>query len=95
MVQTTRIEHEKHDHRVGGRVFPRVQFLHLLHGFQSCGGSSIVKAQHIGRDVHENGSHDRMVLRNVREEFGEDWTENARQYIDRSGSLAYLHDAKP
>ena len=36
-----------------------------------------------------------MVLRNVREEFGEDWTENARQHIDRSGSLAYLHDAKP
>lgn len=36
-----------------------------------------------------------MVLRNVREEFGEDRTENTRQHIDRSGSLAYLHDAKP
>ena len=36
-----------------------------------------------------------MVLRNIREEFGEDRTENTRQHIDRTGSLAYLHDAKP
>ena len=42
------VQHQKHDHRVGGRVLLRVQFLQLLHRFQPHGSGGIVQPQHVG-----------------------------------------------
>lgn len=93
--QSRGVEHQKHNHRVGGRVFLGIQFLHLRHGPQSGGRGGIVEAEHVGGDVHEDGSDDGMILGDVGEESGEHRTECPRQYIDHSGALTDFHDSQP
>ena len=72
--QSGSVHHEEHDHRIGGCVFLGIELLQLLHGFEAGGGCGIVKAQHVGSDVHKDAAHGRMVLGNVRKQPGEYWT---------------------
>ena len=70
--QAAGVQYEEHNHGVRRRVLLRVQLLHLLHGLQAEGRGSIVEAQHVGRNVHEDTARDGMSLRNLREEPCED-----------------------
>lgn len=89
------VEHQEHDHRVGGGILFRVQLLHLLHGLQAGGGGGVVQSQHVGGYVHENAAHGRMVAGNVREQLGEKRAKAAGQYVDHARAFAYLHDTQP
>lgn len=74
---------------------PRVQFLHLRHGFQPRRGSCIVESEHVRSDIHEDRAHDRVVFRNIGEQFREERTQHPRQNVHRTSAFAYLHDAQP
>ena len=93
--QSAGVEHQEHDHGVGGGVFLRVQFLQLLHGLQSqrCGG--IVQSQHVGGNVHEDAARGGMTFRNIGKQLGEDRAQQAGQHVHHSAFLANLHDAEP
>ena len=93
--QAAGVQHEKHDHRVGGRVLLRVQLLHLLHGLQTQRRGSIVEPQHVGGNVHEDAARDGMTLRDVGKQLREDGTEQTGQHADHAALLAHLHDAQP
>ena len=93
--QSAGVEHEEHDHRVAGGVLLRVQLLQLFHSLQAHRGGGIVQAQHVGREVHEDGSCDGMPLRYLRKQTREDGTQPSSQHIDHSAALANLHNAQP
>src|SRR3712207_3148614 len=93
--QSARVEHEKHYHRVGGRVLLGIEFLQLGHGFQSRRRGGIVESEHVRRYVHEHAAHGGMVLGYLREESCEDRAQQSGQSVDRTGLLSYLHDTQP
>ena len=72
-----------------------IEFLQLLHGFQSQRGGGIVQSQHVGGDVHEDTACNRMPFGHIRKEFAEDGTEQTGQHIHHAPLLANLHDAQP
>ena len=67
------VQHEEHDLRVAcdGLVFVRVQFLQLFHRLQAHRCGRVIEAKHVRTDVHEHRAHDRVVLRNFREQTAE------------------------
>lgn len=89
------VDDQKHDHRVGGRIFLWIQFLQFFHGFQSQGGGGIVESEHIGRHVHEDGSQGGMSFRYVGKQAAEHRAQEAGQGVDESAVLADFHDAQP
>ena len=93
--QSRRVEHEEHNHRIGCRVFFRIQFLQLLHGFQAARGGCVVESEHVGRDVHEDAAERRMVLWNFGKELGQDRTKPLRELGDKAAVLADFQDAHP
>ena len=93
--QSAGIEHEEHDHGVGGGVFLLVEFLHTLHGFESKGSGCVVETQHVGAEVHEDVAENGVPCGNLREESHHEGREPSRQSIHQSAFLAYLHDAHP
>ena len=93
--EARRVEHEEHNHGVGGRVLLGVQLLHLLHGLQSERSSGIVEAEHVGGYVHEDAARDGMALGYVGKQTGEDGRQQAGQHIDHSALLADSHHAEP
>ena len=93
--QAARVEHQKHDHRVGGCVLLVVKLLQVLHGLQSQRGGGIVEAKHIGGYVHKDGACGRVSFRYVGEESDEHGGEHARQKVHQAGPLAYLHHSEP
>ena len=93
--EARRIEHQKHDHRVGGGILLRIEFLHLLHGFQSHWGGGIVETEHIGGDIHEDGASDGMALGNIGKEPAEHRTEQLGESGHHTTLFTYFHDAHP
>ena len=89
------VEHEKHDHRIRGRVFFLIELLQSFHSLQPQGGRGVVEPEHIGGDVHEDVAHHGVSLRNVGEEFGKDGAEQARKGTDHPTLLADFHHAEP
>ena len=64
--QSAGVEHQKHDHGVGGTLFLRIQFLQSFHSFESKRGGSVVQSQHVGRKIHKRCCPPRGVLREFR-----------------------------
>ena len=93
--QSRSVYHQKHNHRIGGGIFLRIQFLQAFHRLESEGGGGIVQSQHISRHVHENASCYGMPFGNIGEEFGEQWAEHTREEGDNSALFADAHDAHP
>ena len=93
--QATGVEHQEHNHGIGGRVFLLVQLLHLLHGLQAEGRGGIVETQHIGGDIHEDTAGDGVPLGYLGEQFDKHRRQQTRQHVDHAAALTNLHDAKP
>ena len=93
--QARGVQHEEHDHRVRGRIFLRVQFLQLFHRLQAERCCRIVEAQHVGSDIHEDGTRHGVSLGDIREQLHEDRTQHACQHIHDTALLANLHDTEP
>ena len=66
------IQYKEHDHRIACRVFPWIQFLQTLHGFQSKWSRGVVQPQHVGGKIHEDAAGDRMSFGDIREELAEE-----------------------
>ena len=93
--QSRGVEHQEHNHGIGGRVFLLVQLLHLLHGLQAEGRGGIVETQHIGGDIHKDAAGDGVPLGYLGEQFDKHRRQQARQHVDHAAALANLHDAEP
>ena len=93
--QAAGVEHQEHDHGIRGRVLLLVQLLQALHRFEAQGRRSIVEAQHVRAEVHEDVAEHGMSGGNLREEPHHEGREPACQHVDQSTPLAYLHNAHP
>lgn len=89
------VQHQKHDHRIAGGIFLRIQFLQSLHGFQAEWSGGIVQAEHVGGEIHENASRHWVSFGDVGEEPAEDGTEQPGEPLDDAALFANLHDAEP
>ena len=81
-------------HGIGCCIFLLVQILELFHSLQSQWGCGIIKSQHVGGDIHEYRTCNRVSLGNIRKQFGKDWTQQSGQYVYYAALLANLHQIR-
>ncbi len=56
------VDGQEHGHAVGGGVFDGVEGLQLGHGFEAHGRGRVVEADHVGREIHEDGTLSRVAI---------------------------------
>ena len=88
-------ENNKHDHGVGCLGFVCVECLEFAHDFESHRGGGIVKAEHVGGEVHEHGAVDGVVVGYLGEDSSEERCDAAREGVDYSALLADVEDSHP
>jgi hypothetical protein len=93
--QPRRIEDEEHDLGVRGRVFLGVQLLQLLHGFEPQRRRRVVEPQHVGGEVHDHRTMNRMVARDLRKQPVEERPHHLRQGFDHAALLPNTHQSQP
>jgi hypothetical protein len=93
--QPGRVEHQEHDLGVGRGVLLGVELLKLLHGLEAEGRGGVVQTEHVGREVHDHGSVDRVVTGDLGEEAMEEGPYDLGQRRHHAALLSHAHESKP
>ncbi len=93
-LQTRRVQDQKHDLGVGGRVGIGVEGLQALHRFQAEGRGGIIQADHVGGKIHDHLAVGGVVAGYLRKKLIEKRANDAGQHVDGSGFFTHIEDTQ-